>query len=285
MKYIYIILTIISVSFYSCTERIDFELDEGDNNRLVVNGEFTDEMKIQTIKLTRSTQYYYTDAAPVELGATVTISDESDIYTLTDSNNDGVYETNIEVAGVPGNTYSLDIELSDGSNYTANGYMEPLGDIDTIKYEYTEEFDYNEMKTVFLYKMYIFFKDPSTMSNYGSFDLYINNKLDTDSLHERYLFNSEYYSVNFFEDTEMFRIANDSITKDMTPVKFKVKSISEDLYDYNNAVLLETIYRGSMFDGPPANVPTNISNGALGFFAVSAVKEAETEIVYQTNPE
>ncbi len=284
MKKTYIILVLIILTVYSCTERIDFELKEGDNNSLVVDGEFTDEFKIHSVRLTRSTQYYHNGATPIELGATVTISGGSDIYSLTDNNSDGIYETETEVAGVPGNTYVLDITLADGSNYSATEFMVPLGDIDTITYKY-EDLSFQTFKKVFLYKICMSFQEPSPKGNYYSYDLYIDNKLDTDSLYEKIMLDDEYYDRTYFDEQEMFVINNDSITKDLTPVKIEMKSLSKEHYDYNNSILMETVYRGSMFDGPPANVPTNISNGGLGFFAVSAVKEAETEIVYQTNPE
>ena len=37
--------------------------------------------------------------------------------------------------------------------------------------------------------------------------------------------------------------------------------------------MLETEWRGGLFDSPPANVPSNVSNGALGYFGAAGRSE------------
>ena len=67
---------ILSLTFATaCTEGIDIDLNEGENNRLVVAGEITNEPGPYSVRLTRSTSYFYNQPAPAELGAKVTISD------------------------------------------------------------------------------------------------------------------------------------------------------------------------------------------------------------------
>ena len=51
-------------------------------------------------------------------------------------------------------------------------------------------------------------------------------------------------------------------------------SISKEAYDYFEAIMLETEYRGGPFDTPPADVPDNISGDAKGFFIASSVARA-----------
>ena len=48
-------------------------------------------------------------------------------------------------------------------------------------------------------------------------------------------------------------------------------ALSNEYAEYLRAVLLETKWRGGFLDSQPANVPSNFSNGALGFFSVCAV--------------
>jgi hypothetical protein len=48
-------------------------------------------------------------------------------------------------------------------------------------------------------------------------------------------------------------------------------SISKAYYDFLTALMIETVWRGTPWDGPPANIPGNISNGGKGFFRASAV--------------
>ena len=58
-------------------------------------------------------------------------------------------------------------------------------------------------------------------------------------------------------------------------LKLEQHHISPATYEAFTAVMLETDWRNGFFDAPPANVPTNLSNGALGLFVVSAMHSAE----------
>ena len=76
MKYNILIIGVLSAFFgTACTESLDVDLNEGENNRLVVAGEITNEPGPYSVRLTRSTSYFYNQPAPAELGAIVTISD------------------------------------------------------------------------------------------------------------------------------------------------------------------------------------------------------------------
>lgn len=76
MKHNILVVGILSVIMgVACTESLDIDLNEGENNRLVVAGEITNEPGPYSVRLTRSTSYFYNQPAPAELGATVTISD------------------------------------------------------------------------------------------------------------------------------------------------------------------------------------------------------------------
>ena len=59
--------------------------------------------------------------------------------------------------------------------------------------------------------------------------------------------------------------------------------ISKEQYEHNTALMLETDWGGGPFSGPPANVPSNISNGALGFFSANAVSSKSVEIYLKQN--
>jgi len=52
-------------------------------------------------------------------------------------------------------------------------------------------------------------------------------------------------------------------------------NIGMEAWDVFWAVFNETEFNGGLFDAPPANVPTNVSNGAIGYFGAAAVTEIE----------
>jgi len=54
-------------------------------------------------------------------------------------------------------------------------------------------------------------------------------------------------------------------------ITFQAGNISEDYYNFIVTLQAETGFQTPLFSGPPANVKSNISNGATGFFAVYSV--------------
>jgi len=58
-------------------------------------------------------------------------------------------------------------------------------------------------------------------------------------------------------------------------VIIQMRSISKEALTYIEDIVAQTLDRGFIFDTPPANVPSNLSGGARGFFILSAVDEGE----------
>ena len=122
---IYILLIVI-LAISSCKETIEMNLNDENNNRLVVEGSISTEEKSHIVKLRRTSNYFYNQAAKKELGAIVSITDGSNTFVLSDDDNDGIYHTEENVKGVAGNTYRLDIELTDGGKYFAESYLQKV---------------------------------------------------------------------------------------------------------------------------------------------------------------
>ena len=136
MKKINIFVPIIYLLISACTEIIEMELDSTEKKSLVVEAYLTDQKKIHQVKLTRTSDYFVNQAANPELGAIITISNEDTTFNLIDPDNNGVYDTDIELAGEAGKTYLLSIQLNNGEIYTAESYLKPVVSMDSIKYEY-----------------------------------------------------------------------------------------------------------------------------------------------------
>ncbi|MDF1549827.1 MAG: DUF4249 family protein, partial [Bacteroidales bacterium] len=114
MKHLIYIILLISLTLFSCTELIKIDLADGNSNRLVVEGSITNELKIHAVTLSRTGEYFLNQPTKRELNANVSISDGDTLINLFDPEGDGTYETDKEVAGKVGHTYTLDIELSNG---------------------------------------------------------------------------------------------------------------------------------------------------------------------------
>lgn len=270
--------------FLACTERIDIELNEGDNNRLVVEGGITNQPKVHQIKLSRTGSYFLNEKTPMELGAEVSVTDGDNIFTFLDNNNDGIYETLPGVAGEAGKTYTLNIKLQSGEEYTSEYYMRPINPMDSIKYVYEDNvFTGNPHEKDAFYKILLYAQEKEGEGDAYMWNLYINGELDTDTLREKTFVWDQEVDGNYIHDWEVYYIESDKIVDDETMIGIEMASISHEHYNYNIAFMLETDWRGGMFDGPPANIPSNISDGALGFFYASAVHYLEIPIYYKRN--
>jgi hypothetical protein len=54
-------------------------------------------------------------------------------------------------------------------------------------------------------------------------------------------------------------------------ISIELNCLSEDYYNFIRTASLEVSGGNPLFAGPPANVPGNISNGAVGILGVSTV--------------
>ena len=70
--------------------------------------------------------------------------------------------------------------------------------------------------------------------------------------------------LNWYEDEKINLYTGDTIT-------FELNVLSRAYYDFLRAAKREISGGNPLFAGPPANVPGNISNGALGIFGAYTI--------------
>lgn len=110
-------------------------------SRLVVDGMITDQPGSNTVRLFWSTVPFESGTTPrMVTGALVSIKDDADsIFTLRESE-PGVYESDpSELQGRTGKSYSLIIEMDDGSMYQSTPEaLLPAGDVDSVYARFVE---------------------------------------------------------------------------------------------------------------------------------------------------
>jgi hypothetical protein len=62
-----------------------------------------------------------------------------------------------------------------------------------------------------------------------------------------------------------------------------MNSIDKPFSDYLTALQIETTPKNPLFSGPPANIPSNISNGAIGVFATYSVSIGQAIVIKDKN--
>jgi hypothetical protein len=258
-------------SFFGCVEQIDLsEINGTTSGRIVVEGTITNEMKSHFVKLTRTNVAIPDAPAEPVSGAVVSISDGLITYFLQEIDTlPGIYSSDETVQGEVGKTYTLSIQ-SDGEIYSGSSTMQPVT-------PFTSETE--------------IFRAPNRIQNPipGNFDIYevqfpkvrygaikpskvLYYALEPVSNTLRGAFHYEFPGVDPQGFLLNFAGQNKTIfVEDGTEITQFKYSLTEEHYVFMRAVFAQTDFKGGLFDRISTNVPTNMNNGALGFFGASAV--------------
>lgn len=273
MKNIRIIFIFLLGSF-SCEETIDWPVDS-DQIRLVVEGRITNELKVHQVKLTETSDYFNpAEPTPVE-GATVSVFDGDNTITFTESD-PGIYESS-PFAGESGKTYDLSIQLAtslaEETTFTASSTMMTPPVLDSLSaINVLEENTFEDEP--FTYTSLSFWGVGSlALDNAYLMEVYLNDQLETDSIDEVVVFNDEFLNEEF-EDFEFYAI-DEPQAEEGDSITLFMHTVESEFAEFHNQLLTESEPRDPFgLSSPPANVITNISGSALGYFYVSAVDTA-----------
>ncbi len=265
----YIILIVLSAFTLGCEEQIAWPLNNQNSDLIVVEGVLTNEKKQHVIKLSKP--YVEQNLVPeIISGAILTIKeiDTNNITThlLTESpTHSGTYLTD-SIRAVTDKSYTLTI-LHNNKSYEASDTQpptEPMLVIDySLKTDSTYILNFNTSGDTPNYiKHYLNWQgtDGCAISKACEAAL-IFYDLKTVDINQQFAPNQEV--VEFPKGTIIIR---------------KKYSVSNAYQEYLRGMLFETAWRGGLFDVYQANAASNLSEGAIGFFAVSTVLSDTTII-------
>jgi hypothetical protein len=268
--YLYIILL---VSLAACEKQTTWELQPARNNFIVVDGMITDEKKAHTIKLTFPVDQLNDVPLPVT-GATVTISDPDSVYALTEQPaNSGIYVTDANFIAKTGTLYTLRISYA-GNEYTAKTHLLTGINFSPVQYVKNTENDLFHITYV---------ASPFNAEKYAIWEILLDwsdvqgyQQSDPDSCKARLL----YYTLPTIDVGQVFTPQIEKISFPTgTLITERRYSITPEHAQYIRAMLSETNWTGGFFDSAHANIPTNISEGALGFFSACGVETLYLSII------
>ncbi|WP_162426614.1 DUF4249 domain-containing protein [Pontibacter pudoricolor] len=263
MKKIFVyLLATIAFAFTSCEEVIDYELRNADT-KLVVEGLVTNQAGPYTVRLSNTRGYLEEGRTPGVNGAIVTISDNHGNTETLEATGDGLYQTKT-LQGTPGYTYYLQVVV-DGKTYTARSYMPTVSTIDSLTFEYHKK---THMEDEGYYPI-IHFADPAGKGNNYRWNVYVNGVLDPDELA---VLNDELYDGSYGHANMGFIIQKGD------HLRVELLSIDKPAYNFWYALVNQQNSTGGPFESTPANAPTNISGGAIGYFGASAVSVMEAVV-------
>jgi len=271
MKNIFFIL-LFAVVFASCDRPIHLNLNES-QVRVIIEGQVTNRPGYQYVKLSRSVDFYQTGALPKITNATVSVkdSDGNEVMFIHNPNNKadsiGYYLPQTPFLGVIGKDYHLRVDV-DGEIYEADDHLYPVTSVDSLAYRIDDD-EKDDPKTANkFYEVLIYAKEPHPSKDYYLFKFYRND------------------SLKLYNDTDIYytddEALGESINGISTPIFYapgdkatiEAYSLSRSGYVFYDDLQKLLNNDGGMFNQPPANSRTNLSNGALGFFQASAINSA-----------
>lgn len=282
----YNIVFMIAVFFMlsGCEEYLDVQFDNDAVAKLVVEGALSTDTTTHTIMLSRSRDFFEKGEQIMETGAEISVSDGYTTHPYTEVE-PGIYQTEPTAYGMVGSNYTLNITLDNGSVYSASEKIVRLPEIDSVIAIPGPGFDHNTGQRVKGYYINYYGPEPEGPGHCYLWNLYIDGRLRSDSIHKQVFTDDEFVDGSYIKDLELFFIKESEFLSDTMEIEIEMFSISKAYYNYMLGLMLETVWKGSPWDGPPANAVSNISNGALGFFRASDRKTARTIIIKQQTTE
>ncbi len=275
----------------ACKEVIELDTDNS-APVIVIYGCLTDEPGHQTIQVSSSAPYFDQEPNQGISGATVSIL-SSEGETILFQENDtvpGLYETIDLIAGVPGVSYSLSVEVDfnqDGipETYTASTLMQTPVEIDSIRIGHTVNKGYEG------YQMYMYAQEPPTtdfyLAKYEVNDSLVTAKISMYEVMKDDLINGQYLngmSLMMFQDAAYEEKEGNDYEEEMIylregdKVTLLFSRIEKGYFNFVRQSKKEMHGENPFFGGPSSNIATNISGGGVGYFTAFCVTRMTTVV-------
>lgn len=266
----FIIFSFVSVALMSCEETVQLDLKQTPS-KIVIEGLVTNKPGFQSVKISRSADFYAPGKTPRVTGALVTVKDDlGEVITFIHNPNShadsaGIYIPVTPFTGQVGRTYTLTVNTGE-ETYQATDKLFAVAPVDSLNYQINENEQVSPKEEGKVYELLIYMREPQEEKNFYLFKFYRNDTLI-------------YYDETdiYYSDDELLAEEINGVT---SPVYFALRDVGKvEVYSmsrfgyvyYNDLSAILNNDGGGMFGPIPASPRTNLSNGALGFFQVSAI--------------
>jgi hypothetical protein len=274
----YLPALVFSILLAGCDVPIDLDLEQT-RPQVVIEGLVTNRPGEPFVRVTLSTDFYYEGHATRIDDATVTLRNDLgqsvafSHYAGSNLDSAGYYLPPAGFAGQVGRVYTV-IVSAEGKVFEATDSLKYVTSIDSLAYRpnrFAQEDPPSDGKT---YELLIYAKEPQETKDYYLVKYYRNDSLTYNGDSDVYVLDDYGVGENIdgvpsailYSDNDLARIEMFSVTR-------------EGFLFYNDLVTIMNS-DGGMFSPPPANPRTNFSNGALGFFQVSAASARSIVVDY-----
>lgn len=273
----YINISLVAIALISCEETTELDLRQTPS-KIVIEALVTNRPGYQSVKITRSTDFYGTGQTPPVLNATVKVSDDTGLefnFIHNPGNRPdsaGIYLPEGAFVAETGKTYTLQVYV-EGETYEATDELLSVIPIDSLQFRINENEEEDPKEAGKIYELLLYAREPQDEKNYYFFKYYRNDSLIFYSPSDVYFSDDQLLGEKIDGvPSPVYYAANDK-------ARVEVYSLTRSGYIfYSDLFTVLNNDGGGMFGPIPSSPRTNISNGALGFFQVSAVHHKETFI-------
>lgn len=272
----------------SCTARMDINTRDSEPV-IVIYGCLTDENRYQLIRINRSSPFFDDkENEPVQDAHVRIRSSEGDVYDLL-YEADGYYISTTRFAAQPGVTYSLAVEVDFdqdgiGETYEAETTILPVVPVDSIDITLQDIMGYRH------FSLNVYLQEPAETENYYLFKFYINDSISNDKISEFIITEDRMYNgtdldganITYFEDATDEKVVEKNKDDDdvymASPgdhIRLFIFNIEKGYYHFIRECIMEQNGENPLFGGPPSNISTNLTNGAIGYFTGYCVQEKQ----------
>lgn len=277
----YIITALLITGLASCDEPYIIEPQDIDPV-FIIEGLLTDQLKQHYIRITQTGDFYSTGATPRVSGAQVMVTDSNgNIFAYVEEEDSiGLYLSQEIFQGEVGVTYHLNVTLGN-TTYTASDELMRVTTIDSTVYRIDEDRkaelekdgdNANEEDVGRYYEVLMYTKEPQETVDYYLFKFYRDGEI------VNYDGRDIYYADDVIVQENINGIAANDWYRKGELATYEMYSLTRTAFLYYADLNITINNDGGLFSPLPTNPRTNISNGALGLFQVSAVAVDEVTI-------
>ena len=258
MKNIFLIIITLFLVI-SCEREIDLNLEDQSGN-IVIEANVTDQAGPYSVRITKSVSFTQSNTYPGIENAQVTLSDNLGQTENLQHIGNGIYQAS-SFQGQSGRTYTLKVQ-TDGKEYTSQSKMP-----EAVEFQGLEQ-DSFMVAGETSYTLLPIFVDPPALGNRYLFTYSVNDNPKkyfsefSDNVNNGAPNQRPLILPNDDEDGDVKVKVGDKIT-------VKMQCIDDAVYTFYSALL--QLSGGGGGGVTPTNPPSNISNGALGYFSAHTV--------------
>jgi hypothetical protein len=263
-----LIILIFPLVLAGCDVPIDLDIEQTPP-QIAIEALVTNRPGQPFVRVTLSADFYYEGAASHVSDAIVTLRNDLgqsvafSHYAGNNTDSTGYYLPPQGFAGQVGRIYTLSV-LARGKTYEATDSLKYVTSIDSLAYRpnvYAQQDPPSDGK---IYELLIYAKEPQESKDYYLVKYYRNDSLT-------YGGDSDVYVLDDYGVGENIDGVPSAIWFGIgDKAEIEMYSLTRQGFLFYNDLVIIMNSDGGMFSPPPANPRTNFSNGALGFFQVSA---------------